>query len=93
MSTTQPQTGMTDGKSFTLSGGSSTSEPLFGDNDKYAGLASLVVGVYMYSKGYDHYILGSIGASIAVKAGLSYYNSLNTKVTEQAHASIQSQHL
>jgi hypothetical protein len=92
MSTTKPQTGMTDKKSTTTSGGFTSTQPLFSDSDKYSALASLVVGVVAYSQGYEHYILASIGASIVAKVGLSYYDSLDTKATADAHASIQTQH-
>lgn len=92
MSTTKPQAGMTDGKSTTTSGSFTSTQPLFSDSDKYSALASIAVGVVAYSQGYEHYILASIGASIVVKVGFSYYNSLDAKAVEQAHASVQSQH-
>jgi hypothetical protein len=75
----------------TTSGGSSTVEPLFGKNDKIAAAASLVVGVVMYTQGYNHYILGSIGASIVAKGAMSYYDSMSAP-SQQAKDSIQPQH-
>jgi hypothetical protein len=76
---------------LTTSAGSSTVEPMFGKNDKIAAAASIAVGVVMYTQGYNHYILGSIGASIVVKAGLSYYDTQNAP-SAAAKDSIQPQH-